>query len=330
MADDMTAIVQRMIDAGESEENIGSVIQHYKKAYTPDPTMQAETARAIGRSQGLGFGASRPPVTDELGRPQKSTEPDTFIGGFAKSIKDQILNATVNNPALEAAARPQSASDLTALMLLNSPGALTGAVKGAKDAARAIPKALAKIPVDALDADLVSIASPRAGAAIRKAQQVQAVLSKGAIAAPAVSEIPAAVDVGQAAADARAARAARFGTQTATLTPEQLAAQSASGHGVPPAASPAPAISGPQGVADAATTADASARAATIRAATAATADPAAAFAARFNTVPDVDAVKALVAKGVPPSAAVKAIAGANPTKFGSLMTLYLRSRQVK
>jgi len=48
------------------------------------------------------------------------------------------------------------------------------------------------------------------------------------------------------------------------------------------------------------------------------------------NADQDIAAVKKLIADGAPPSAAVKHVAGDNPTRFGSLMTLYLRSRQVK
>lgn len=42
--DQQKAIVQRMIDAGESEENIATVIQHFKT--TPPPTAEAKTGKA--------------------------------------------------------------------------------------------------------------------------------------------------------------------------------------------------------------------------------------------------------------------------------------------
>lgn len=44
----------------------------------------------------------------------------------------------------------------------------------------------------------------------------------------------------------------------------------------------------------------------------------------------DVASVKKLIEGGTPPAAAVKQVAGEDPSRFGSLMTLYLRSRQVK
>lgn len=43
MPDNLKSIVQRMIDAGESEENIGKVIQHFKAQGTPAPEPQGDT-----------------------------------------------------------------------------------------------------------------------------------------------------------------------------------------------------------------------------------------------------------------------------------------------
>lgn len=48
------------------------------------------------------------------------------------------------------------------------------------------------------------------------------------------------------------------------------------------------------------------------------------------NPATDVASVKALIAQGTPPAAAVKQVVGDNPQRFGSLMTLYMRSRQVQ
>ncbi len=101
------------------------------------------------------------------------------------------------------------------------------------------------------------------------------------------------------------------------LTAEQRAAQAASGYATAPAPSAPVPVSGPQGVPAAALGPEASARAATIN-------------AVRSDPAKDVAVVKTLIANGVPPAAAVKQVAGESPTRFGSLMTLYLRSRQVK
>src|SRR6185369_16636759 len=56
MADDLQAIVQRMIDAGESEGNIASVIQHFR----------AQTPRSVSVVP--------------------ASEPDTYLGGFMRSL----------------------------------------------------------------------------------------------------------------------------------------------------------------------------------------------------------------------------------------------------
>lgn len=66
MSDELQPVVQRMIDAGESEENIATVIQHYK-------------SRAI--------------------TPVAADEPDTFAGGVMKSLKAQgkeLARGTIN------------------------------------------------------------------------------------------------------------------------------------------------------------------------------------------------------------------------------------------
>src|SRR4051812_38537978 len=55
MPDALQSVVQRMIDAGESEANIATVIQHYQKS-GPQPVA--------------------------------ASEPDTFMGGALKGLKD--------------------------------------------------------------------------------------------------------------------------------------------------------------------------------------------------------------------------------------------------
>ncbi len=107
---------------------------------------------------------------------------------------------------------------------------------------------------------------------------------------------------------------AQMGSE-APLTAEQLAAQGGSGHAVPTFQPPS--LSGPSGVPASAMGPDASARAATMRAAAAPQLDP----------VKDLAVLKTLVGNGVPPGVAAKQIAGANPARFGALMTAYLKER---
>lgn len=187
MADDLNAVVQRMIDAGESEENIGSVIQHYKASYRPDPTMQAATARAIATEAGmLGVGV-----------PQEAHEPDTFMGGFTRSLKDQILAATVGNPQLQGAAHPSSAGDIASLVFAPTDatrsataaalGGPTGIVAATKEVAqtspnlRSIPATLAKILTRNAVETAPTIERSGAGALIdRYAPNVTADVPRGA------------------------------------------------------------------------------------------------------------------------------------------------------
>lgn len=64
-------------------------------------------------------------------------EPGTWWGGFTKKVKDDVVNATVHNPMLQAAAHPQTTSDFLSLIL---PSELTEAYPAAtrlKDAAKA-------------------------------------------------------------------------------------------------------------------------------------------------------------------------------------------------
>lgn len=70
--DDLHGIVQRMIDAGESEENIATVIQHFSGP-TASPTMK--------------------PVSD--------SEPGTWLGGVGRSLKQQFSEAAGPMPAAD-------------------------------------------------------------------------------------------------------------------------------------------------------------------------------------------------------------------------------------
>lgn len=44
-------------------------------------------------------------------------EPDTRIGGFLKSLSDQVTGAVVNNPAMQGAAHPQTIGDFLSLLI---------------------------------------------------------------------------------------------------------------------------------------------------------------------------------------------------------------------
>lgn len=112
MPDELKPLVQRMIDAGESEENIATVIKHF---------------------------GQQPPQLSAV----SNEEPGTFAGGFVQSLKDQGREVLAGlKPMLESAAHPQTAGDFSQLLMPS--GAIgvgaTGAAKGAEmlgDAAHA-------------------------------------------------------------------------------------------------------------------------------------------------------------------------------------------------
>lgn len=101
MADDLKDIVQRMIDAGESEENIGTVIAHFrqqKPVATPDQIRQERFGQVDAPADGY-------------------TGPTTFMGGFMQPIIDTTARA------IEGVANPHSAADFLGLMI---PGGYSG------------------------------------------------------------------------------------------------------------------------------------------------------------------------------------------------------------
>ncbi len=102
MADDIKAIVQRMIDAGESEENIATVIQHFTSTYQPDPTMQARTAQAMSERAGA----------LPLGHQMRSDAPDA-----SPSFLTRI------GQAMEPIAHPTTFSDIAPLLIPGTAGA---------------------------------------------------------------------------------------------------------------------------------------------------------------------------------------------------------------
>lgn len=107
MADQLEAIVQRMIDAGESEDNIASVIKEYKPPYE---------GGALSRNILSG---------DHGGYPE----------GYDPS---QSLTSKIGH-AIEPLAHPQTTGDMLSLLLPAGVGGAVGAIKGYMSAgARAI------------------------------------------------------------------------------------------------------------------------------------------------------------------------------------------------
>jgi len=143
MADDLNSIVQRMIDAGESEENIASVIKGYKPTYQPDPTMQAATMRAmVGAS-----GALIPPRqrTDESGQP--INPPST------------ITRTIASNPLLQGAAHPSTLGDIASLFVPDA-GSMSAVIKGAKSLTPNMRKAISAAGQAIQDYDVTHPAKP--------------------------------------------------------------------------------------------------------------------------------------------------------------------------
>lgn len=97
-ADALHPVVQKMIDAGESEENIATVIQHYKTAAAPASAMTARQS---------GFGASDR-TDDAASWPARGGPSPTAIGQwFQEKLR----------PMLEQVAHPKTISDIAALLV---------------------------------------------------------------------------------------------------------------------------------------------------------------------------------------------------------------------
>ncbi len=99
MADELSGIVQRMMDAGEPEANIASVIKAYKPA--------ASDAGALTRSMMGDTG---------VGVPEGADPSQTFTGKL--------------NAVMQGAAHPQSVGDLLSLAIPTGVNAAIGAAKG--------------------------------------------------------------------------------------------------------------------------------------------------------------------------------------------------------
>ena len=92
MADDLKTIVQRMLDAGESEANIGTVIQHFNRTHATQPS--------------LGQMMENRPI-DEAGNP---IEPTGRMANLVESLRPL--------------AQPKSLGDFSSLLLPNAMGKL--------------------------------------------------------------------------------------------------------------------------------------------------------------------------------------------------------------
>jgi hypothetical protein len=104
MPDELKAIVQRMIDAGEPEENIGKVIKGYTPPYQPRNIL------AEGRASAATSGA-----------PEASS-------GFQDWFNNEL------KPVLEKVARPETIADIASLLVPDAAGVVTGARAAARAA----------------------------------------------------------------------------------------------------------------------------------------------------------------------------------------------------
>jgi hypothetical protein len=104
MPDELKAIVQRMIDAGEPEENIGKVIKGYTPPYQPRNVL------AEGRASAATSGS-----------PEASS-------GFQDWFNNEL------KPVLEKVARPETIADIASLLVPDAAGVVTGARAAARAA----------------------------------------------------------------------------------------------------------------------------------------------------------------------------------------------------
>jgi hypothetical protein len=107
MPDELKAIVQRMIDAGEPEANIATVIKGYPQASQP---YQPRNILAEGRASAA-----------TSGQPEASS-------GFQDWFNNEL------KPVLEKVARPETISDIAALLVPDAAGVVTGARAAARAA----------------------------------------------------------------------------------------------------------------------------------------------------------------------------------------------------
>jgi len=114
-------IVQKMIDAGESEDNIATVIRHFKSSKTEEPKQDfsnVKSGSSTDKSELTSYQYTPPSESSMSDKPVDEPEPYTYWGGFFKGLKDYGSEITSGiKPALESGAVPQTAGDMLGLII---------------------------------------------------------------------------------------------------------------------------------------------------------------------------------------------------------------------
>lgn len=101
MADDLKSIVQRMIDAGEPEENIATVIQSYKQPEAPaaEPSkIPPITAPGIMAMAGSAVKAGAPLVRKGIEKTAETIAAPGTVGNVSRRIIGGLVGGTVAAP----------------------------------------------------------------------------------------------------------------------------------------------------------------------------------------------------------------------------------------
>ena len=130
MADDLTAIVQRMMDAGESEENIGAVIRQFQAQAPTAPRGAMSVSRVADPEGGLALAdiAQESPTAAAAGA----------LGGAALGGMAAIGPSAVAGGVLRAAMHPATIAATQAYRGYKRngiPGALMGGAEGLAEGA---------------------------------------------------------------------------------------------------------------------------------------------------------------------------------------------------
>lgn len=126
-AQEREAIVQRMIDAGEDEDNIATVIGHFKASDTTEPE---RIKTNVPPPESKPFGPGSPGYAQD--ESEIKHEPDTYWGGFKKGLTDYFGEAVPGiKSSLESAANPQTTGDFLNLVIPSElPHIARGALSG--------------------------------------------------------------------------------------------------------------------------------------------------------------------------------------------------------
>lgn len=183
MADQLSAIVQKMVDAGESDADIGAYIQHFQgntKQYTPDSPL----AHGLNKQEG---------------------SIDAEPSGLAVALNSAAHPQTLGDFAGLLAAPVDATRGVAGMLFSGAKRAISAGGRAAVNAGGAI--------ADTLSPDAVGLVSPRAGNALRIAGKMRDALSEAPIEAPKSPILPQAA---QAPVQAPASVASQ-------LTPQELA-----------------------------------------------------------------------------------------------------------